>query len=179
MKQLKDGGVAFYRDSLKSFKKALKALFPTLIGILIGGVLIIYFKSEVSPFARCLEFCICYLAACTLALGIITLCFKLTPNCTIYNEHIVWKDDAQGHFCAKEKKYFLKDLQSFCITPCPVFWGQLVLKGKGIWFNTHNLQEKAAVYPWFSFLSEQDQKLLIELLKDKGLTHLPGDYKPN
>ena len=130
MKQLADGGVAFYLNSFKSFKQALKALFPILIGILLGGVLIIYFKAEISPLSRCLEFCVWYLAACTLALGIITLCFKLTPNCTIHNEYIKWKDEAQGHFCAKEKKWFLKDLQSFCIIPCPVFWGQLVLRGK-------------------------------------------------
>lgn len=178
MKQLKDGGCAFYHDRAHSFKLMAKKIVPSL---LVGFVLIFLFPpagmDRYSYFRYCLLFWGIIVA---LAFGTVVLCIKFAkPSCTIYDQYITWKDSQEGALRIKERKLFFKDLQGFFTKKELISLGKHSLKEKVIYFVMKDSQINTSFYPYFTWMSEQDQNLFIALLTNKGLIPFPEDYKPN
>ena len=180
MKQLKDGGVAFYLNSFHFFKISTKIISPLFTVPLVLILLGIYPPTGVNRYTLfwgSLSIFCCIIALVFGLMFLIQKSFKDYPSCIVYGQYITWKD---GTNCSlKEVKLFFEDLQSFFIINQKLSLDGLTTKQKVICFANKDPQTKTPFYPYYALLSEQDQKLLIGILQDKGLTHLPGDCKPN
>ncbi len=181
MKQLKDGGLAFYTDQAQGLKKIVWS-FPCFLFL---SLFLICALPDFNLTTRILISLIVCLGIISLALGTILILKKFTkvpPICTIYQQYITWKD-SQDNILGKEKKLFFKDLYGFFITTETLHFYLVDMEEEVICFVMKDPQIKVPFYPYFTWLNKQDQKLLVELLKDKGLVQLPEpdpkDYKPN
>ncbi len=176
MKQLADGKITFYTHKEQGIKKMIWAIIPLLLSPLI----VVGFVSNINLKTLVLVSLILTVGIVLFACAIVFIIQKfvtLPSLCTISEQSISWKD-MQDSVLAAQRTILFKDIQGFYIKREFIDFYKGGVIDKVLCFVAKQPDTTLPFFPYFAWLSTQDQQVLLKLLKEKGLTFLPENYTP-
>ena len=164
MEHPKNESIRFYANKKKVFRTLVPFIIaPALPALLCGSLTVQNLNEKIFFIVACLVIC----SIPFVVSYFVYLRSKTPPIISVYQGHLTYPKDKYGNI----SRMFFSELYSFFVT------NGKILNLKLLVLITKNFKKKHTLVP-LSFLNEEDALLLGEILKERGLIHLPPNYKP-